>query len=66
MAVDPIRQLWTAVLFLALADADAPRYVYTKDFRTVATLAGLDPDAVRDAIGKRGPLSRRQGRRRAA
>jgi hypothetical protein len=35
-------------------------YVRTSDFRTVATLAGLDPDAVRDEIRKRGPLSRRR------
>ena len=64
MAVDPIRQLWTAVLFMALADADAARYVLTRDFRTVATLAGVDPDAVRDVIRKRGPLRRASGRRR--
>lgn len=58
------RQLWCSVLSLAIADAtslrtgkDAQRDRHaalkwlltdTNDFRTVCTLAGLDPEAVRD------------------
>jgi len=47
------RALWVAVLEAVILDARKGRdldYIDTPNFRTVASLAGLDPDAARDAI----------------
>lgn len=51
------RQLWAAVLMLAMDDMIkgdlSPDYIGGRDFVEVAELAGLDPDAARDGITKR-------------
>jgi len=41
--------LWRAVLLVGLRGADADAWVGTTDFRQVASLAGLEPDAVRNS-----------------
>jgi hypothetical protein len=46
--MDPHTRLWLAVLELALSDDD-PRWIGTRDFHMVCTLAGFDPDAVAHA-----------------
>lgn len=51
-----LRRLWAAVFTQALADARRDpndRWLESHDARTVAALAGLDPDVVRDLARRR-------------
>ena len=62
--IRPMKQLWGTVLFTALTTDDAESYTRTEYFRTVATLAGVDPDAVRNVVRMGGPLRNVTARRR--
>ena len=62
MAQSAELHLWRAVLFVGLRAKDAAKWVGTADFRQVASLAGLEPDAVRAAwLAESCPLTRSRG-----
>ena len=61
----PERALWAAVLDAAILDARNgrdPAYIDTPDFAMVAALAGLAPDAAREAIRARAGSNAGQSR----
>ena len=52
--IQPFQSLWATVLMAGLKDArlsaEGESWMWSPDFETVATLAGLDPEAVREGF----------------